>query len=154
MTIEKDLIELIKSKLPEAEVGAIKNLVEELEQTKLKLTQTQKDLDSLTLSHDSYKKERDELVLQKSNWETLQKDIIKLQKDKDDFELEKVKKDLELEKVKSNFFKETVDKILKVPAVRETYQNELSYENGRDAYGNSTSIVRTVIPKEKTITKE
>ena len=58
------------------------------------------------------------------------------------------------QKVKSNFFKETVDKILKVPAVRETYQNELSYENGRDAYGNSTSIVRTVIPKEKTITKE
>lgn len=146
--MEKELIELVKSKLPEAEVGAIKKIVEEVEHARKTIKFLEQTNERLEKSFGNLSQEYLELEEDYSKLAEESKKV-KAQKEANEAESERLKQDrFDLEKTlllkdyqnieRSLLFTENLfDKVLKVPRVRTELQKHIVSETGNTYYNNA-----------------
>lgn len=151
--MDKDLIELIKSKLPEAEVGAVKAIISELEQVKETNKVLCAQVEALKQDKDSLEKR-----LEKSEVNNIAQQLIEVRR-KENIQKEDELKDkeaklmAEVPKAREEVMKYVFDTIFKVPKVREDYQ-EIITAYGYNSSGTYSPNNQYTTPVTKTVTQE
>lgn len=151
--MDKDLIELIKSKLPEAEVGAVKAVLADLDKTRKDLESARDEIVILREESKEFKKKYDE-----SHANNVAQSLIEKEKQENAKKAEELKvKELELKadvpKAREEVMKYVFDTIFKVPKVREDYQ-EIITAYGYNSSGTYSPNSQYTTPVTKTVTQE
>jgi len=156
MNIEQELLELIKSKLPEKEVGAIKEIMERNEQLvaenkaqKERLDMSKKNWDELMEERNSLSIENDKSRAKRDAVNAMEKDL----KEKIAIAEEKARKiDIEKAQFEAGVCRETLGLLLKNTEVRKTYQRAIptksyDYNSGRvtGEYTNTVQETEVII---------
>lgn len=156
--MDKDLIELIKSKLPEAEVGAVKAIISELEQVKESNKVLCFQVEALSRDKESLEKR---LKVAENNNKT--QDYIehmrnKNQKKEDELKDKEAQLKAEVPKAREEVMKYVFDTIFKVPTTRENYQEKVmgytSQYNNQTGSSQYSPSGESLYPVQKVITQE
>lgn len=150
--MEEKIIEIIREKLTEKEVGIVKDVFNQNENLKTLLSDLEKDYAALDLRYSEALHKIGKYTAIETETQKLEELNKTLSEEKTKLEIEKIKLDIERARVKEDAMRYVFETVFKVPSVREKYQEIVTsygYQNGTySATGTHQQ------PMEKTITQE
>lgn len=131
--IDQELLDLVRSKLPEKEVGAIKEIVERNQELVEKCNSLKNSLDGANKIIEDLKKTNEALNNKELSVERRELEVGAREKEASDkieaAEKKEFKVDLDKALAEKNVYKETIGMLLRNTEIRKTYQKQIPTES-------------------------